>query len=69
MHVHKLFILLQNDVQALHIVCQWGFTSCVKVLIEECHADPNCKAEVMLVLHFNAVCILFCSIMYVSIYQ
>ena len=30
-------------------MCQGGFASCVKVLIEECHADPNCKAEVLLV--------------------
>ena len=32
--------------QALHSACERGFASCVKVLIEECHADPNCKAEV-----------------------
>ena len=32
--------------QPLHIACERGFASCVKVLIEECHADPNCEAEV-----------------------
>ena len=36
--------------QPLHIACQRGFASCVKVLIEECNADPNCKAEVLFCL-------------------
>ena len=57
-------LVIQHNVQALHIACERGFASCVKVLIEECHADPSCKNEVFLIM----LCCLCVSIrMYVHI--
>ena len=39
-------VFCQENLQALHIACQMGHSSCVKVLIEDCLVDPNCKAKV-----------------------
>ena len=44
--VVSMFMFCQDDLQPLHIACQMGHSSCVKVLIEDCHADPNCRAKV-----------------------
>ena len=45
-YVVNMFVFCQDNLQALHIACQMGHSSSVKVLIEDCHADPNCRAKV-----------------------
>ena len=39
-------LFCQENLQALHLACQMGHLLCVKVLIEDFHADPNSKAKV-----------------------
>ena len=52
-HVVNMFILCQDNLQPLHIACQMGHSSCVKVLIEDCHADPNCRAKVYIMYNYT----------------
>ena len=40
------FAIYQKNLRPLHTACQMGHSSCVKVLIEDCNADPNSRAKV-----------------------
>ena len=61
-----VYVFCQDNIQALHLACQMGHSSCVKVLIEDCHADPNCRAKVLctsvnILTYIHKICFCLCT--------